>query len=79
MITIDKQLLDEMSRQAKKSPHMRKNYNFHQSLDEKRYNYDSWFMIRVIVAIYFGNKNLKDGCISNSYIYKNPIAESVQI
>lgn len=35
MKLIDKQLLDEVSRQAKKSERLRMNYNFHQSLDEK--------------------------------------------
>ena len=32
---IDKNLLDEVSAQAKESPRLRMNYNFHQSLDEK--------------------------------------------
>lgn len=32
---IDKCLLDVVSEQAKKSPRLRMNYNFHQSLDEK--------------------------------------------
>ena len=32
---IDKQLLDQVSEQAKASPRLRMNYNFHQSLDEK--------------------------------------------
>lgn len=31
---IDKNLLDEVSTQAKVSPRLRKNYNFHHSLDE---------------------------------------------
>ena len=35
MKIIDKQLLDEVSRQAKLSPRLRMNHNFHQSLDEK--------------------------------------------
>ena len=35
MKLIDKQLLDEVSRQAKQSDRLRMNYNFHQSLDEK--------------------------------------------
>ena len=33
MEIIDKKLLDEVSAQAKASPRLRKNYNFHQSLD----------------------------------------------
>ena len=32
---IDKNLLDKVSEQAKASPRLRMNYNFHQSLDEK--------------------------------------------
>lgn len=35
MKLIDKQLLDEVSRQAQKSVRLRMNYNFHQSLDDK--------------------------------------------
>lgn len=35
MNVIDKNLLDELSAQAKSSPRLRMNYNFHQSLDEK--------------------------------------------
>lgn len=34
MKKIDKQLLDEISAQAKASPRLRMNYNFHQSLDD---------------------------------------------
>ena len=32
---IDKNLLDQLSEQAKASPRLRMNYNFHQSLDDK--------------------------------------------
>lgn len=35
MEIIDKKLLEEVSAQAKGSPRLRKNYNFHQSLDDK--------------------------------------------
>lgn len=34
MEVIDKQLLDDVSAQAKASPRLRMNYNFHQSLDD---------------------------------------------
>ena len=34
-MVIDKNLLDKVSEQAKASPRLRMNYNFHQSLDEK--------------------------------------------
>lgn len=32
---IDNQLLDQVSSEAKETPRLRKNYNFHQSLDDK--------------------------------------------
>lgn len=35
MIVIDKELQDSVSEQAKKSPRLRMNFNFHQSLDDK--------------------------------------------
>ena len=35
MKLIDKQLLDDVSRQAQNSDRLRMNYNFHQSLDDK--------------------------------------------
>ena len=35
LMVIDEKLLDEVSAQAKASPRLRMNYNFHQSLDEK--------------------------------------------
>lgn len=35
MKLIDKQLLDEVSRQAKETPRLRMNHNFHQSLEDK--------------------------------------------
>ena len=35
MKVIDKRLLDEVSSQAKASPRLRMNYNFHQSLEDK--------------------------------------------
>lgn len=34
-MVIDKELLDKVSEQAKDSPRLRMNYNFHQSLEEK--------------------------------------------
>lgn len=38
MKLIDKQLIDEVSRQAKQSDRLRMNHNFHQSLDDKCHN-----------------------------------------
>ena len=35
MKIIDRELLDEVSRQAKQSDRLRKNYNFHESLEDK--------------------------------------------
>ena len=35
MKIIDKELLDDVSRQAKQSDRLRKNYNFHESLEDK--------------------------------------------
>ncbi|MBR1378979.1 MAG: WbuC family cupin fold metalloprotein [Bacteroidaceae bacterium] len=35
MKIIDRELLDEVSRQAKTSPRLRMNYNFHESLEDK--------------------------------------------
>lgn len=34
-MVIDKSLLDKVSAEAKESPRLRKNFNFHQSLDDK--------------------------------------------
>lgn len=34
-MVIDRQLLDTVSEQAKNSPRLRMNYNFHQSLEDK--------------------------------------------
>jgi len=34
-MVIDKKVLDDLTEQAKASPRLRMNYNFHQSLDEK--------------------------------------------
>lgn len=38
-MVIDRQLLDTVSDQAKTSPRLRMNYNFHQSLDEKYHRF----------------------------------------
>lgn len=35
MKLIDDQLMNGLAEEAKKSPRLRKNYNFHQSLDDK--------------------------------------------
>ena len=41
MKIIDEQLLKEVSAQAKGSPRLRMNYNFHQSLDEKCHRFQN--------------------------------------
>ena len=35
MKIIDEQLMNDLAEEAKKSPRLRKNYNFHQSLQDK--------------------------------------------
>ena len=39
MKIIDTTLLDKVSSEAKESPRLRMNFNFHQSLDDKCHNY----------------------------------------
>ena len=39
MKIINQSLLDKVSTEAKESPRLRMNYNFHQSLDDKCHNY----------------------------------------
>ena len=41
MKIIDEQLLKEVSAQAKDSPRLRMNYNFHQSLDKKCHRFQN--------------------------------------
>ena len=45
MKIIDTTLLDKVSAEAKVSPRLRKNYNFHQSLDDKCHNCGSRLMV----------------------------------
>ena len=44
---IDKDLLDKVSEQAKASPRLRMNYNFHQSLDELCHRFLNAVKVRV--------------------------------
>ena len=45
MTIIDKDLLNIVSVQAKDSPRLRMNYNFHGSLEDKCHNYGSRFTV----------------------------------
>lgn len=49
---IDKKLLDEVSKQAKTSPRLRMNFNFHQSLDEKCHRFLNAVEPETIVPIH---------------------------
>lgn len=49
---IDKKLLDEVSKQAKASPRLRMNFNFHQSLDEKCHRFLNAVEPETIVPIH---------------------------
>ncbi len=46
MKVIDLTLLDKVSSEAKESPRLRINYNFHQSLDDKCHNCGSRLMVQ---------------------------------
>ena len=46
MKIIDEKLLNEVSAQAKESPRLRMNYNFHRSLDEKCHRLAIAFLCR---------------------------------
>ena len=43
MKIIDNQLMNEVTEQAKYSPRLRMNYNFHRSLDEKCHRFFFFF------------------------------------
>lgn len=49
---IDTELLDKVSEQAKASPRLRMNYNFHQSLDEKCHRFINAVEPRIEVPIH---------------------------
>ena len=51
-MVIDKELLDKVSEQAKVSPSLRMNYNFHQSLDEKCHRFLNAVEPRTLVEIH---------------------------
>ncbi len=49
---IDKKLLDQVSAQAKASPRLRMNYNFHQSLDDKCHRFLNAVELGTVVPIH---------------------------
>ena len=51
-MVIDKILLDKVSEQAKSSPRLRMNYNFHQSLDEKCHRFLNAVELGTVVPIH---------------------------
>ena len=51
-MVIDKQLLDSVSSEAKESPRLRMNYNFHQSLDDKCHRFLNAVEPRTVVPIH---------------------------
>lgn len=51
-MVIDKELLDKVSEQAKDSPRLRMNYNFHQSLEEKCHRMLNAVEPRTVVPIH---------------------------
>jgi cupin fold WbuC family metalloprotein len=56
MKIIDKNLLDEVSAQAKASPRLRMNFNFHQSLDDKCHRMLNAVEPGTVVAIFICGK-----------------------
>ena len=58
MEIIDKRLLDEVSAQAKDSPRLRKNYNFHQTLHDLCHRMlNALEPETAILAIYYPDKD----------------------
>ena len=51
-MVIDTELLDRVSEQAKESPRLRMNYNFHQSLDEKCHRFLNAVELGTVVPIH---------------------------
>lgn len=60
MKIIDEELLNEVSAQAKESPRLRMNYNFHQSLDEKCHRFLNAVEPGTVVPIH--RRVAKDEC-----------------
>lgn len=52
MKIIDHQLLDDVIAQAKASPRLRKNYNFHQSLDDKCHRFLNALEMGTVVPVH---------------------------
>lgn len=85
MKIIDKQLLDEVIEQAKVSPRLRQNYNFHQSLDDKCHRFLNALQKGTIVPIHHHVTKdetfiLLKGCVRvNTYDDSGKIIESVTL
>ena len=62
MKLIDKQLLDNVSRQAQKSDRLRMNYNFHQSLDDKCHRFLNAVEPGTMMPIH-RHKNTSETCV----------------
>ena len=60
MKVIDAKLLDKVSAEAKESPRLRMNYNFHQSLEDKCHTNGSWLRVNGSWLKYKLNVNLND-------------------
>ena len=60
MKIVDEELLNEVSAQAKGSPRLRMNYNFHQSLDEKCHRFLNAVEPGTVVPIH--RRVAKDEC-----------------
>lgn len=59
---IDKQLLDNVTGQAKASPRLRKNFNFHHSIDEKCHRFLNAVVPGTVVDSLYGTREEDDVC-----------------
>ena len=85
MKIIDHQLIDEVIEQAKASPRLRKNYNFHQSLDDKCHRFLNALEMGTIVPIHHHVTKdetfilLKGSVRVNTYNDQGQLIESVTL
>lgn len=52
MKLIDEQLLAQVAEEAKESPRLRKNYNFHQSLDDKCHRFLNALLLGTVIPVH---------------------------
>lgn len=82
---IDKDLLDQVSSQAKNSPRLRMNYNFHQSLDEKCHRFLNAVEPGTVVEIHRHPAKdetfvlLRGRVVVNTYNDDGTVKESVEL